>query len=227
MEATAVKIRHPLLLQAAGFAIAGVVRTWVGTLRYRRKVLDPAVDPLIPRQKRRFIYSFYHETLLLPALRYAHTPTKVLISDHADGEMIAQACRHLGLGVVRGSATRGGVKAIRQILKLGGKNHIVVTPDGPRGPRRHVKPEVISLAARTQLPIVPVGFAYHKAWRLNTWDRFWVPCPFSPAVGVLGAAITVPEGLSRADLWHCRQKVQDAMDQLMAQAEELAKKERW
>src|SRR5262249_36966311 len=160
----------PLLIRGAAFLAALAVRTWIGTLRYRRFLLGPDADPTTPGQRGRFIYSFWHETLLLPALRYSHTPTKVLISEHADGELIAQACRPLGLGLVRGSTTRGGVKAIREILDLGGKYHVVVTPDGPRGPRRVVQPGLAYLAARTGLPIVPVGFGYHKAWRLDSWD---------------------------------------------------------
>src|SRR5262249_4274112 len=122
---------------------------------YGRRLLHPDVDPWAPGQTKRFIYSFWHETILLPAYRYARTPTKVLISEHADGELIAQACRHLGLGVVRGSTTRGGVKAVREVLELGGTKNVVVTPDGPRGPRRQVQPGLGYLAARTRPPVLP------------------------------------------------------------------------
>src|SRR5947209_5783735 len=130
------KIRHPALIGGAGFGIAWAIRLWVGTVRYRCVSLDAEADPLLPGQTRRFIYSFWHETMLMPAWQYRRTPTDVLISDHADGEMIARACQRLGMGVVRGSDTRGGVKAIRQILEQGGTRNIVITPDGPRGPRR-------------------------------------------------------------------------------------------
>lgn len=221
------KIRHPLLLRGTGFAIAWLVRAWIGTLRYRRSLLAPNLDPLATGQTRRFIYSFWHETLLLPALHYSRTPTNVLISEHADGELIARACRNLGLGVIRGSTTRGGAKAIRQILKLGGKRHLVVTPDGPRGPRRVVQPGLVFLAARTGLPIVPVGFGYHKCWRLNSWDRFALPYPFSPAVGVLGEPIVVPPDVAKNEIEAWRQTAQAAMDRVMTLAEDRAKSERF
>ncbi|MFO0845234.1 MAG: lysophospholipid acyltransferase family protein [Gemmataceae bacterium] len=221
------KLRHPLLLRGVGFAVGWLVKAWVGTLRYRRVLLGPDADPTTPGQAGRFLYTFWHETLLLPAFRYSQTPTKVLISEHADGELIAQACRHLGLGVVRGSTTRGGVKAVREVLKLGGKKHLVVTPDGPRGPRRQFQQGAIFLAARTGLPIVPVGFAYHNCWRLRSWDRFALPCPFSPAVGVLGAPIRVPPDAGRHDIELWRQKGQAAMDEVTARAEEAARQERW
>src|SRR5262245_6743989 len=209
------KLRHPLLIRGAAFLAALAVRTWIGTLRYRRFLLGPDADPTTPGQRGRFIYAFWHETLLLPALRYSHTPTKVLISTHADGEAIAQACRHLGLGVVRGSTTRGWAKAIRQILKLGGKKHLVVTPDGPRGPRRQFQQGAVFLAARTGLPIVPVGFAYHRCWRLGTWDRFALPWPFSPAVGVLGAPLTIPPDVGKEEVEAWRETAQLAMDEVM------------
>ena len=221
------KIRHPLLLRAAGFAAAGLVRAWVSTLRYRRVLLGPDADPTTPGQRGRFIYSFWHETLLLPAYQYSRTPTKVLISEHADGELIAQACSYLGLGVVRGSTTRGGAKAIREILKLKGRYHLVVTPDGPQGPRRVVQPGLIYLSARTGLPIVPVGFAFHKDWRCNSWDRFALPCPLSPAVGVLGAPIVVPPDAGKNDMEAWRQTAQGAMDHVTALAEEKARRERF
>src|SRR5687767_7078767 len=87
------KIRHPAMLRAGGFAASLVIKALVGSLRYRVRAADPATDPLLPGQRRRFIYAFWHEYLLLPAYRYGWTPTKVLISQHADGELIAQTCR--------------------------------------------------------------------------------------------------------------------------------------
>jgi lysophospholipid acyltransferase (LPLAT)-like uncharacterized protein len=216
------KIRHPLLLRGAGLAAACLVRAWVGTLRYRQDLLDPAVNPW---KSARYIYAFWHECLLLPADRYRTTPIRVLISEHADGELIARACRRLGIGVVRGSTTRGGAKAIRQILNLRGTKHIVVTPDGPRGPRRVVQPGLVYLAARTGLPLVPVGFAYHKAWRLNSWDRFALPWPFSPAVGVFGAPIVIPADAGKNDLEGWRQAAQEGMDRVTGLAEQRAQRE--
>lgn len=218
------KIRHPLLIRGAGLAVACLVRAWAGSLRYREVLLDPAVNPW---KESRFVYAFWHEGLLLPAEYYRTTPARVLISEHADGELIAQACQRLGLGVVRGSTTRGGARAIRQILKLGGAKHVIVTPDGPRGPRRVVQPGLVYLAARTGLPVVPVGFAYHKAWRLNSWDRFALPCPFSPAVGVLGPPIVIPADAGKNDLEGWRQAAQDGMDRVTALAEERARRERF
>ena len=217
------KIRHPALLGFAGLGIACAVRLWVGgTVRYRCYCLDALADPLLPGQTSRFLYSFWHETLLIPAWQYRRTPTDVLISDHADGEMIAQATKRLGMGVIRGSGTRGSVKAVRQILEQGGSRNVVFTPDGPRGPRRIVEPTMIRLAGRTGLPIVPVGFAFQHCKRLRSWDRFALPRPFTRAVGVIGQRIEVPADIDAAGVVALRERVQAAMDHVTAMAEEMA-----
>lgn len=217
------KIRHPALIGLAGLGIAWAVRLWIGgTVRYRCHALDAGADPLMPGQTERFIYSFWHETLLMPACQYRRTPTDVLISDHADGEMIAQATQRLGMGVIRGSGTRGFVKAVRQILGQGGTRNVVFTPDGPRGPRRVVEPTMIRLAGRTGLPIVPVGFAFHRCKRLRSWDRFALPRPFTRAVGVIGHRIKVPANIDAAGVVALRDRVQSAMDEVTAMAEEMA-----
>jgi lysophospholipid acyltransferase (LPLAT)-like uncharacterized protein len=227
-EADTMKIRHPALLKAGGFAAAMVIRTLVGSLRFRIRFLDPTCDPHLPGQARRFVYAFWHEDLLVPAYRYGWTPTKVLISQHADGELIAQTTRHLGLGVVRGSSTRGGVQALRELLALKeGAHHVVVTPDGPRGPQQQVQPGLTFLASRTGLPLVPCGFGYRSAWRLKSWDRFAVPVPFSPVVAVIGEPIHLAPDLKRDALERERVRIEQAMHQTTRLAEEWAAREEW
>src|SRR5262245_23202021 len=221
------KIRHPALLAAGGFAAAMAIKALVASLRYRCRFADPTTDPTSPSVSGRFLYAFWHEDLLVPSYRYGWTPTKVLISQHADGELIAQTCRPLGLGVIRGSTTRGGVGALREILALEGRRHVVVTPDGPRGPRRRVQPGLTFLASRTGLPIVPSGFGYRKAWRLNSWDRFAVPTPFSPVVAVHGEPIRLPPNLGRDALERERVRVENAMLETTRLAEEWAAREEW
>jgi lysophospholipid acyltransferase (LPLAT)-like uncharacterized protein len=227
MEVETMKLRHPALIRALGFAGSGVVRGLIGSLRYRVRALDPLAYPLLPGLTGRFIYGFWHENILLPGYVYGGIPMKVLISQHSDGELISHICSFLHLDTVRGSTTRGGVQAVRHILELGGRYHIGVTPDGPRGPRRQVQPGAVYLSARTGLGFVPVGFGYHQCWRLNSWDRFAVPCPFSPAVGIFGAPLYVPAGAGRAELEMHRLRFQQAMDEINRQAEEWAARERW
>jgi lysophospholipid acyltransferase (LPLAT)-like uncharacterized protein len=150
----------------------------------------------------------------------------VLISEHADGRMIAEACRHLGFRVVRGSATRGGARAVRQMYRRSRSAHLAITPDGPRGPRRRVQPGVVYLAALTGLPIVPFGIAFERAWRMNSWDRFAVPMPWSAAVCVTADPIHVPENVRKDQLEHYRLVVENAMNVATERAERLVEKKR-
>jgi lysophospholipid acyltransferase (LPLAT)-like uncharacterized protein len=215
------KIRNLWLIKAIGWAGAWVIRLWVGTLRYRYQPLGPNVDPHQPGLSGRYIYAFWHENMLLPAYQYGRSDIWVLISQHADGQMIAEACRHLGFQLVRGSKTRGGVEAVRQMLRLGRQDHLAITPDGPRGPRRRIQPGLIYLAAQTGLPIVPVGIGFRRPWRLDSWDHFALPRPWSRAVCVTTEPIVVPPGADKDGLEYYRQQVERAL----LEATEIA--ERW
>jgi lysophospholipid acyltransferase (LPLAT)-like uncharacterized protein len=214
------KIRHPFLIKAAAFAGAWALRAWVGTLRYRYCPLGPNLDPRTCGAP--YLYAFWHEYLLLPAYHFGRMDSHVLISTHADGELIAGLIRHLGFRVVRGSTTRGGVKAVREILGLENESHLGITPDGPRGPRRRVQPGLTYLSSRLGLPIVPAGFSYQRPWRMQSWDRFAVPRPFTRARCVTCEPILVPPDAERDLLEEYRVYVEQRLLDLTAQAERWA-----
>jgi lysophospholipid acyltransferase (LPLAT)-like uncharacterized protein len=205
------KLRHPALIKLFGFVGAWIVRVWIGTLRYRFRSLGPEIRPNVAGLAGRYIYAFWHEGLLLVAGQHASRDVHVLVSQHADGELIAETCRHLGFSLIRGSTTRGGVEAVRQMLRVSGNAHLAVTPDGPRGPRRKVQTGLIHLAARTGLPIVPAGLAYRRPWRLRSWDRFALPKPWSVGTCVVAHPIAVPPNADKNQLEHYRRRVEEAM----------------
>ena len=213
------KLRHPTLIRLVAVLCAVLLRWWLGTLRTHAHVLDernhPA-DPLVCR----FIYAFWHEALLAPACM--KVPVHVLISHHADGELIVQTCQQLGIGVVRGSTSRGGSQALLEMLKRIERSHIAITPDGPRGPRREVQLGTVFLASIADVSIVPIGVGFVKAWRFGSWDRFALPVPYSTVVGVVGCPIDVPAGLDRDGLNRYRLQLQREMLRLTSAAEAWA-----
>ncbi|MBY0523914.1 MAG: lysophospholipid acyltransferase family protein [Gemmataceae bacterium] len=222
------KIRNPWLIRLLALVASLIVRAWIGTLRYRVRPLGPNVDPHLVQGPERYIYAFWHETLLLPAYHYSRPNTHVLISQHADGELVAQIAQHLGCSVVRGSATRGGVQALRQVMRLGDGTHVVVTPDGPQGPRRRIQDGLIFMAARTGMLLVPVGFGCCKPWRFQkSWDRFAVPKPFSRARCVMGKPISIPADVSREQMETYRQQFEAAMAHVTELAENWAEGGVW
>jgi lysophospholipid acyltransferase (LPLAT)-like uncharacterized protein len=184
------------LIRAAAGGIALVLRAWMATVRCHVAAADGQTHPVDPRRQR-FIYAFWHESVL--ALTKVKTNVKVLISQSRDGELIAQVCRYLGIGVVRGSSTRGGAAALLELLRTN-EGHLAITPDGPRGPRRRVQGGLVFLAARTGLPILPVGVGFVRAWRARSWDRTAVPCPFSSVAAVIGPPLLVPAQIKESHL---------------------------
>ena len=215
------------LIKPAAFGLSCVLKAWLGTLRFRLRELVPGVAPTTKGLRERFIYVFWHEGLLLPAKAFAHLPLHVLISEHADGELIAQVMKHLGIRSVRGSTTRGGTAALHEMTELASRSHLAFTPDGPRGPRRVMQPGAVALARLTGLRIVPAGFAFHRCWRARSWDRFAIPYPFSPAVCVAGAPISVPRRLDRGGMERCRQQAENALHDVTERAEAWAAEESW
>jgi lysophospholipid acyltransferase (LPLAT)-like uncharacterized protein len=202
------KLRNPHLVYAAGTAAAGLIRLWTATLRNRIAALGAERQPPHPDDPPT-IYAFWHESIL--PMSYFGRGISILISQHADGELIAVAARWLGMRPVRGSSTRGGAAALLEMIRRADVGHLAVTPDGPRGPRRRVQIGIVALAAHTGLPIVPVGVACDRAGRANTWDRFMLPTPGTSARFVTGPALTIPPVLDRKTLESSRQLVEEQM----------------
>lgn len=211
------KLRHPLLIRIAAALAAGFIRAWMATVRKVERFHAPETNPYTPGGPK-CIYAFWHEGMLLPASLYARTGAAVLISKHADGELVAQAVRRLGLNLVRGSSTRGGARAMLEMIREAKGNHIVVTPDGPRGPRREAQSGVAFLAAVTGLPVVPVGVGFRSAWRMKSWDRFAIPKPFSRACIVTGPAIRAGRATDGGSIEALRSRIQEAMLDATARA---------
>lgn len=137
------------------------------------------VDALY-RDGKRIIIAFWHARQLMMPLTYRGTLAHILISRHQDGEIIARIVERFGFRTVRGSSTRGGVEALRELIRLGRSGvDLVVTPDGPKGPAQVAKMGVIQLARATGMPIVPLAFGCSKknSSRVGTgsWSRTLVP----------------------------------------------------
>jgi lysophospholipid acyltransferase (LPLAT)-like uncharacterized protein len=216
------KIRHPAIIKWIGFLGALIIRLWIRTLSFRYYSTGPNLNPMTEGFEGRYIYVFWHENILVPCYQFARRDILVLISQHADGEMIAQVCKHIGYGTVRGSSTRGGLKAMREMIRAAENCHIAIMPDGPRGPRRHVELGLIYLAAKTGLPLVLAGVGHDRPWRLKTWDRFAIPRPWSKSVIITLEPVSIPEDSSREELEAYRQQVEQALIEVTDCAERLA-----
>jgi len=216
------KLKTPRsLMRLGGLVSAQAIRAWMSTLDYRTVYYDHTVDPVYgvggPR-----IFILWHENILMPLYLRGHCHLTMLLSQHSDAEILARVAHHMGFDCVRGSTYRGGARAIWELFARSRQQHLTMTPDGPRGPRRQMAPGPIYLASRLQVPLVAIGFGYDRPWRVNSWDRFAVPRPFSRARSVMSPPLFVPRDLDRAGLERCRQRVERLMNCLTLEAEAWA-----
>jgi hypothetical protein len=143
----------------------------------------------------------------------------MLLSRHRDAEILSKAAYHMGFGLVRGSTRRGGVAAIRELLRKSRSMHLAITPDGPRGPRRRMAVGPVYLASKLGLPVVLLGFGYDRPRRVNTWDRHALPRLGSRARCVASPEIRIPPDLDREGLEYYRQRLGDLLNRLTREAE--------
>jgi len=169
-----------LILAAAPLFGATIIRLLGATMRIKTEGAEP-IDALY-REGSHVIVAFWHGRQLMMPLGYRGREVYVLISQHRDGELIARIVGRFGFRAVRGSSTRGGVAALRQLIALGRSGvDLAVTPDGPKGPRQVVQPGVIQLAKATGLPVAPLTFACSKKKSLRAGIGSWCHIPSAVA----------------------------------------------
>ena len=145
-----------------------------------------------------------------------------LISPSRDGEIPARLARSWGGEVIRGSTTRSGAQAMREMFNLVVKQKIspVTTSDGPQGPFHVFKLGDILLAQFTQSPLLPMAYACSSSWQLRSWDRFIVPKPFSKIAITIGEPTFIPKGVLAEDLEPMRLQMENALKELTKQSQQ-------
>ncbi len=211
--------------QSGGWkAVALLVAVWIrllgGLVRWRTEVPDST--RAILRGSDPIILAFWHGRLLMipvAYLRWGRQHLNVLISEHRDGELIAQAIGRFGFEAIRGSSRRRPLRGLRELLRRAGKGiDFALTPDGPRGPAYRAQPGVVDLARRTGYPILPVSYGTRGGWQLASWDRFLLPRPLTSGVFCWGEPQWVdPE----QDRERARQNLEGQLRALTEQADRL------
>lgn len=166
------------------------------------------------------VLTAWHGRILVPIFLHRRQGIVVLVSQHLDGEMIAQTLHRLGFRTIRGSSTRGGKEAFQQMVAaLQQGKYCAVTPDGPKGPRHHFKPGTIYMAQQSGAYILPLTFAAEKRIRFNSWDRFILPKPFSKVVAIYGKPFFVDPELKSEALELLVRQVETEMIELEKRAD--------
>ena len=196
------------------------LNAWMATLNYRTIRYERQADPADEFFEGPVIFVFWHEYIPFPIYTRPHCRLSMLLSQHQDAEVLSHIAHFAGLDAVRGSSSRGGTQALREMIQRGKGTSLAITPDGPRGPRRKLAQGCVYLSSRLQIPIVPLGVGYDRPWRnQSAWDKFAIPRPFSRCRAVLGPRIQIPADLDRTAIEHHRLRIERQLNQLTELAE--------
>lgn len=156
-------------------------RIWGKTLRIRYLGLENYTFK--NKKGQTPVYALWHENIPLGVYVHRDQGHGVMVSQHHDGDIVAKVIRPLGYRFARGSTSRGGARALLEMIdKKTFPGGVVLTPDGPLGPPFSIAPGVFQLAARTGRPIVAIGFSLSRSYRFSSWDKMMVPMPCSKVV---------------------------------------------
>jgi lysophospholipid acyltransferase (LPLAT)-like uncharacterized protein len=176
-----------------GAILAPLVRLWGRTLRIERVNAATFFDPAV--QARRPVIILWHDEIFPLIPSHADVGLACVVSQSQDGELLSQVLERFGFATVRGSSSRGGLRALiaakRFMMETG--LGVIFTVDGPRGPRHQVKPGALFLAEHAGSPILPVRVLMEKSVVFDkAWDKFQLPWLFSRCVITYGDPIELP-----------------------------------
>lgn len=227
------RLRRALKSNAARWLLSGLAALYVRlvyhTTRWRwvgREHLEAAFAAPC------FVAAVWHSRLLpIAMLRPRHRRAVALASSNADGDLIGRTVRNLGAAVVSGSSRdprkpdkhRGGAEASQKLVaELEAGAIVVITPDGPRGPRMRVKPGAAGIAAAAGAPVLPVAYSVRRGVMMRSWDRFLAPWPFNSGVFVFGPPIAPATSQSKEALERKRLEIEEAMQRVTEEADRRA-----
>ena len=206
--------------------LRGVLRAFWSTCRIHKVIGAEHLQGVIESGKPALIV-YWHQMHLFCTyylLRQIRSGLKLglLISPSVTGEVPTQIARRWGAEVIRGSATRSGSQALRDMYNAVAKEGIslVTTVDGSKGPMHHFKPGSILLARMTKAPLLPMAYAAEHYRNWSSWDRFIVPRPFSRITIVIGEPVHVPANLPTDEIPRIQQEMQERMAALIRQGRE-------
>lgn len=209
-------------------SIAWLAANYIRLVYYTSRWQVEGFDHVVPLHaaKRAYVGAYWHSRMMLMPhawLRRAPDrplPMRVLISGHRDGQLISRAIAHFKFETITGSKTRGGMGALLALIRsLEAGIHCSVTPDGPRGPRMRVQPGIITLAALSGAPLLPITFAASRCIVLNTWDRFVVALPFTRGLILVGEPFYVAREADEFAREAARLEFERRMNALTAEAD--------
>ncbi len=209
------KIRNPYVNWLIARVATWMLRTLFLTVRIdHRKAVEDGTPYARTTGTLRYCFCMWHDVIVAALFSRKTFKLSGLISRHQDGTYLTHAIKMVGITPVRGSASRGGAQATRQLIDRPDL-HVCITPDGPRGPRRVMKDGIVYIASRTGRPVVPSTITGTNYWSVpGGWSDMLIPKPFSRLLLLAGQPIFVPPDISREEIAEFTEKIQLEMDRL-------------
>ncbi len=209
-----------LFLSVLSFFSYAFVRLYLATLRKTYANTDDYRSRYAREEG--MILAFWHNQILsMPFLYFGKRfQISTLVSLSQDGELTARIVRLWGIRSVRGSSHRGGISALKTLLRLAQdpRHHIALTPDGPKGPPFVVKDGPLILAMRSGRPVIPLAVSYQRYIQLKSWDGFLLPFPFTKAYFVCGDPVHIMDAPDSEGLEKARKKLAQGLELTNARA---------
>jgi lysophospholipid acyltransferase (LPLAT)-like uncharacterized protein len=203
--------------QLAAALVYGIIRCLAATIRFE---LEDRSGLFKGALREKIIFSIWHNRLALSLMIYRRYVVRVdperrmaaMVSASRDGGLLARVLEHFSVEPVRGSSSRRGPQALREMISWSERGYdLAITPDGPRGPCYQVQDGVISTAQLTGLPIMPVSYHLNWKFRPKSWDRFQVPLPFARCRIRTGEIVRVPREATESERETLRQRLEETM----------------
>jgi lysophospholipid acyltransferase (LPLAT)-like uncharacterized protein len=210
--------KYAAAVGAAGMVLDSLFRT----VRYE---LDGAHHhEQFTKHGRPVIFALWHGRLLPLGFLHRAQGLVTLISQSRDGEYLARLLLHWGFENVRGSSSRGGSEALRELIRrVRAGRSLAITPDGPRGPMQKLKPGVLIAAQLTGVPIIPITCAATAGWWPGRWDRFLIPRPFATVRVRYGEPHLVPRNADEEEIQRRTSELERQLNEMTAEVDKLVR----
>lgn len=204
-------------------AIATVGYPLLGALgsTWRWKVVGAEHDAAIAAAGHQPILGFWHGRIPSATIYFKRRGMVVITSQNYDGEWIARIITRFGYGTARGSSSRGGPRALKQLVRDVQSSSVAFTLDGPRGPARVAQPGAVWLSKMTGNPLMPYHSEATAAWTINSWDRTQIPKPFSTVAAAIEPPLYVPRDADDEQLEQWRLRLEQSLERCRQRCAEL------
>jgi lysophospholipid acyltransferase (LPLAT)-like uncharacterized protein len=214
------KLNQAMSSQPLAFLLVLLIRFIYATMRVT--VVGKDILPGFAARGEGYVGAFWHARVLMIPFLYPGKALHILVSQHRDGEIIANILKQFGFCLVRGSSSKGGHDALREMMRLlRSDKDLGIAADGPRGPAEVLKPGAAQLGRISGKAVIPISFSSSRAIRFTSWDRFMFPLPFSRGVYVVGEPVRHEKG---EDVEEYRLRIENALRGVTAKADEMAGK---